>query len=309
MLPLVNLNTTEDSNLEFDVAYADAGDAQDKLEVFISVDCGLTYKNIYSKAGAALATAPQQEGAFYPTANQWRKERISLNNYRTGQVLIKLVGTNAYGNNIYVDNLYVSGAPDMTEPLALKKFTASLVGTGVELQWVTSSEENYLYFEVERSLDGKSFVPFTTVEAKKRNSTGASYKILDKEPYGGTNYYRLKIVRDWGLNPLYSQTISIKTQSSSARTASTNGGATPVLKGLYPNPSKGKFDVTYETQQAGVVHIQMVNSMGQILHSQQAPCQKGVNQTSVGAKGLPAGIYFLLLHTPGQTIKEKVIIQ
>ena len=226
---------------------------------------------------------------------------------------MKFVGTNAYGNNIYVDNIFVSGAPDVAEPVQLKKFSASLVSTGVELQWLTSSEENYLRFEVERSADGKTFVPVTSVDAKKRNSTGTSYKALDNDPYNGMNYYRLKIVRDYGLNPLYSQVIGIKAKgtNTSATTASIDAadGVTSSAKGLYPNPSRGNFDIAYGATQAGAVQIQMVNTMGQVMHTQEARCQKGTNQTNVRAAGLPKGVYFILLHTPDQTIKEKVIIQ
>jgi hypothetical protein len=308
VLPLLNLNTPEDAALAFDVAYADAGDAQDKLEVLVSVDCGLTYKSIYSKAGAALATAPQQDGAFYPTADQWRRELIDLNNYRSSQVLVKFVGTNAYGNNIYLDNIYVSGAPEEAEPITLKKFTASSVSAGVELQWLTSSEENYLRFIVEHSADGTSFTPVVAVEAKKGNGSGASYKAVDEEPYTGTTYYRLRIERSSGLNDLYSQTISINTQAgtTSARTAQAQGSAS--LTRLYPNPSEGSFELAFEAAQAGAMRIELVNSMGQILHRQEGHCQPGTNQASIRTSGLPKGIYFVVLHAPGSLIKDKVIL-
>ena len=164
---------------------------------------------------------------------------------------------------------------------------------------------------MERSWDGQSFVPVTSVDAKKRNSTGASYKALDNDPYNGMNYYRLKIVRDYGLNPLYSQTISIKAKSTSTATARIDAadGTTSLAKGLYPNPSRGNFSVDYSATQAGAVQITMVNTMGQVMHTQETRCQKGTNQTNVRAAGLPKGVYFILLHTPDQTIKEKVIIQ
>ncbi len=309
VLPLLNLNTTEDTNLEFNVAYAEAGDAQDKLEVFVSVDCGLTFKNIYSKAGADLATAPQQDGAFYPEAGEWRREVINLNNYRSSQALIKFVGTNAYGNNIYLDEIYVSGASATAEPITLKKFTASQLSNGVELQWLTNSEENYLHFELERSADGNTFEAVATVAAKKGNGTGAAYKAMDTEPYRGTTHYRLKIVRDRGLNDLYSQTISIKTNGSNTGTRTAQLENTSLLKGLYPNPTRGNFELTFDAAQAGAISLQLINSMGQILHTQEGRCQPGTNQTSVRTSGMPKGIYFVVLHTPDGTLKDKVIIQ
>ncbi|EMR02588.1 T9SS-dependent choice-of-anchor J family protein [Cesiribacter andamanensis] len=310
-LPLIDLSTTEDSHLEFDVAYATSS-ANDKLEVQVSVDCGRSFKTIYSKAGAELATAPAAEGAFYPTAGDWRRERLSLNNYRSGQLLIKFVGTNDYGNNLYLDNIFVSGASPEAAPVQLKKFTAAATTEGVELQWLTASEENYESFILERSADGSSFEPIAQLPAKKKNSTGASYKQLDTDPLTATAYYRLQILRSSGLNALYSQTISIKGNNSStkARTGSITATENGLfrLRGLYPNPSHGTFALQYEAKKAGPLQIQLINMLGQVLHEQPASCQQGQNQTTVHTSGLAKGLYYVLLHTPDGTLKEKVLL-
>lgn len=321
VLPLINLNTTEDANLEFNVAYPLPDDGvlsllpgeEDKLEVFISVDCGATFKSIYSKAGKELASAPKSSSAFKPSAAEhWRREVINLNNYRSGQVLIKFVGTNGYVNNLYLDNIYVSGAPINAEPVQLKKFTATQQTEGVELQWLTSSEENYLHFEVERSWDGQSFLPVQTVEAKKRNSTGTSYKIVDTSPYSGMNYYRLKIVRSHDLNSLYSQTISIKTKNAVSSTNSS--GAVTVaggymMKGVYPNPSNGTFRIDYEARNSGAMEVQLVNMLGQTLYSSRGKASKGENSMKVSTSGLAKGIYFVILRSPDGIMKDKIVIQ
>lgn len=110
-LPLINLNNAENPVLEFHVAHSQTDNSNDRLEVFVSVDCGTTYEKLFDKSGAALATTAPASDAFYPTtAGHWRKESISLSNYRSGQVLIKLVGTNNYGDNIFVDNISVSNS-------------------------------------------------------------------------------------------------------------------------------------------------------------------------------------------------------
>lgn len=320
VLPLINLNTSEDSNLEFDVAYPLPEDDllsqisadQDMLEVFISVDCGLTFKKVYSKAGKELATAPKSSSAFKPSdASHWRREVISLNNYRNTQVLVKFVGTNGYVNNLYLDNIYVSGASKDAEPVQFKKFTANQHEESVELQWLTSSEENYLHFELERSWDGQSFITVQTVDAKKQNSTGAAYKVVDYSPYNGMNYYRLKVIRSHDLNSLYSQTISIKTKSnlssSSSKSVIVAGGYK--LKDVYPNPSNGNFEIDYEASRDGELEVQLVNMLGQTLYSSKGKAIKGGNSIKLSATGLSKGVYFLLLHSPDGVMKEKVIIQ
>lgn len=313
ILPLINLSTTEDAALEFDVAYASSGDSQDKLEILISVDCGLSFKSIYNKAGSDLATTGEADGAFLPaSAEQWRREVLNLNNYRTSQVLLKFVGTNAYGNNIFVDNIYVSGAPDNAEPVELKKLNASETEEGVELQWITSSEENYLHFELERSPDGESFVFAQTIDVKKGTSSGASYKTMDTEPFSGSNFYRLKIVRDYSLNPLYSQTTSIKSKGNGnkARTAKMDTGQDAFKPtGIYPNPASNYFELNYETSTEGELAVELVDMLGKVVSTSRLKSQEGHNQAKISTKGLPSGVYAVVIHHATGITKEKIIIK
>ncbi len=311
VLPLVNLNTPEDANLEFDIAYAPNGSALDKLEVYISVDCGLNYKKIYEKAGSALATTAEVSNAFVPSsASQWRREVVSLNNYRSSQALIKFVATNDEGNNLFIDNIYVSGASEEAEPVQLKRFTATQVSEGIELQWLTASEENYLRFEVERSQDDKTYQMLTSVDVKKGTSTGASYKIFDTEPLSGTSYYRLKIIRNHGLNALYSQVVQVgsKNVRKSAALAG-NDEISYAVKGVYPNPSNGVFELAYKANQNGSVEVQLVNMVGQTLYSKVATANAGDNILQLTVPGLARGVYFLQLHSADGIIREKIIIQ
>lgn len=313
-LPLINMNTTENSDLEFDVAYSQTGSSMDKLQVFISVDCGATFYKIYEKAGAALATAPEASGAFRPvSADQWRKEVISLNNYRTGQVLIRFVATGDNGDNIFLDNIRVTGAPAQIQTVQLKKFTASSVSGGVELQWQTASEENYKQFDVERSSDGVKFEYVESVAAKKGNSTGASYKTVDPSPFAGTTYYRLKIVRTNDLNPLYSQVISIKPKNNNTITMmvrpADNEPEELKLQGVYPNPSNGAFDVTFTSSEQGRGDIRLMNANGSVAFTKSLVVQQGINKVPVAASGLAKGVYILVVQTPNGLVREKVMIK
>jgi|GEM_PF-3460783 len=311
-LPLVNLNTTLDSDLEFDVAYAEYPGQSDKLEVFVSTDCGVTFQNIYNKQGAALATAGSSDVNFIPTsASQWRKETLSLNNYRGEQVLIKFVGTNDFGNNLYVDNIFVSGADPNAVTVQLKKFTASYVGSGVELRWTTASEENFDHFEVERSLDANSFIFVKSEPARKGTSAGASYRTTDTSPFNGTNYYRLRIVRKFGLNALYSQTVTTGKGSNHARVAVSEEINSHEVrsKGVYPNPSSGSFDVVFESSKAGRVEAQMIDAVGKVGTVRQGDAVEGINTLHIDAESLPKGIYILKLKLANGCVMERVVVK
>jgi hypothetical protein len=93
--------------LYFDVAYARWGSGySDSLAVMISSDCGLTFEQVYLKGGTSLATSPDNQSSFTPTAAQWRTDSVDLSAY-LGQANLQVAFRNigGWGNNIYLDNI------------------------------------------------------------------------------------------------------------------------------------------------------------------------------------------------------------
>jgi hypothetical protein len=116
----VNLSSLVDPSLSFDVAYRGytaATPENDKLEVFVSINCGTSWTSVYNKQGATLSTGATQTASFTPaSAADYRNENVSLAAY-TGQseVFIKFVGTSNYGNNMYIDNINIASATSLSE--------------------------------------------------------------------------------------------------------------------------------------------------------------------------------------------------
>ncbi len=108
-LDFTSLSTAQ---MTFDVAYCRRSNASfsDTLSVWSSVDCGQTWVQQYLKGGSTLATAPNQNGSFTPTAAQWRTETINLNSLvNSSRVLFRFRNHNRNGNNLYVDNINITG--------------------------------------------------------------------------------------------------------------------------------------------------------------------------------------------------------
>jgi uncharacterized protein (DUF1501 family) len=97
-------------------------------------------------------------------------------------------------------------------PVELVSFTAEKVNqTDAHLNWHTASENNTDGFEIERSVDGKTFSKIGFVEAKGHTHEPQRYAFLDKNLPLSTSrafYYRLKIVDTDG-SAAYSPTRSI----------------------------------------------------------------------------------------------------
>jgi hypothetical protein len=117
-------------------------------------------------------------------------------------------------------------------PVEIAQFIGEAKDGYIDLAWITASEKNNSYFDIERSSDATSFSKFSTINSKSVNGNSGSqlsYNATDDSPLSNITYYRLKQVdKDNTFN--YSSVISVN-----------------YIKGknikfvVYPNPNKGEF--------------------------------------------------------------------
>jgi enterochelin esterase-like enzyme len=89
----------------------------DTLKVLISTDCGQTYDTIYHKFGKDLATTDNpivnatdlNQIFFIPNEDEWRKERISLEDYKDHEMAtLTFRYTSGLGGSINIDNIRIA---------------------------------------------------------------------------------------------------------------------------------------------------------------------------------------------------------
>ncbi|MBN2682135.1 MAG: T9SS type A sorting domain-containing protein [Bacteroidales bacterium] len=95
-----------------------------------------------------------------------------------------------YANNDCDFFLGISGAISL--PIELLKFNAELQNDAVNLHWITATEINNDYFNVEKSIDGIDFESFAQVDGAGNSNEEKNYSATDKNPATGISYYRLK---------------------------------------------------------------------------------------------------------------------
>lgn len=112
--------TSTTQKLSFDVAYGFYGydstatppiALADTIIVLASTDCGNTFKRIWAKGGAELATVSGLvKTGFVPTAStQWRREGISLAAYKNlANVQFAIMNKSGYGNRVFIDSITVA---------------------------------------------------------------------------------------------------------------------------------------------------------------------------------------------------------
>jgi len=109
LLPVLDL-TGAPAALTFKVAYAPYDPRySDTLGVFITTDCGTTFRSIYWKGGQRLATTDPYAKPFTPQSDEWRTESIDLSEFAgSNKVRIAFVNLAGYGNDIYLDDISVN---------------------------------------------------------------------------------------------------------------------------------------------------------------------------------------------------------
>lgn len=100
----------------------------------------------------------------------------------------------AIGNNQGFRGISVSPTPPATQPVSLNSFTGKLINDGVQLNWVTTSEQNNDYFEVYHAVDNQNFTAVGRVKGKGNAQVISNYLYQASFVPGTTNYYKLRQV-------------------------------------------------------------------------------------------------------------------
>jgi len=113
--PVIDFSAvTAPATMNFKVAYARrSSTTNDKLEMWISIDCGKTWSRRYSKVGATLATTTSLvSSTFVPTSSQWRTETVSVAPLvGESHGMIKFTVIDSSGNNLYIDDINLVNSP------------------------------------------------------------------------------------------------------------------------------------------------------------------------------------------------------
>ena len=164
-------------------------------------------------------------------------------------------------------------------PVELLKFEGWNEGDYNQLAWVTATEENSAYFEVQRSTNGADFRRIGQVQAAGSSLQTRSYDFQDNQPHIGVGYYRLKMVdRDGSFTYSDVVAIAIKLRDNTA---------------VFPVPTATALNVVYDAVATGEITVNIVDALGKVLMTNVENTAQGFNQFSYDVSQLPVGTYFI----------------
>jgi hypothetical protein len=106
-----------------------------------------------------------------------------------------LIEVKCMGESIQCDSYEIKGTyiPSSSSlPVTLTKFNVESRGMYNYLTWQTASEQDSKSFEIQRSIDGKTFISVANIDAAGNSSTIRNYSFNDYYTEPEYTYYRLK---------------------------------------------------------------------------------------------------------------------
>lgn len=172
-------------------------------------------------------------------------------------------------------------------PVSLVDFYGNENDCQMVLNWLTESEQNNDYFEIEKSKDGRDFETIGKESGAGNSSTFQHYKFVDPIPSSG-NYYRLKQV-DFDGAYSYSPVIHL---TSDCITNDDNIG----IITLFPNPVlNGEVSIRFKANESETNEVVLYNLVGHRLKSHTLTLKKGMNDVRMDVSEITAGTYWLRL--------------
>ncbi|WP_254412917.1 T9SS type A sorting domain-containing protein [Dyadobacter diqingensis] len=186
------------------------------------------------------------------------------------------VGTVSTASGVTSFSPFTIASTDASNPLPVKlvKFSVQKENETALLQWSTTEEINSDRFEIENSLDAINWQKIGETKANGESTVLSHYQFVDKTPFSGLNYYRLKMIDADGTFA-YSRIESIKLSAV-------------VQTVMYPNPVSDRL--FFETTKGvSILKVNLTNSNGiHVLVANNADLNEGIDLSK-----FPAGIYFV----------------
>lgn len=183
--------------------------------------------------------------------------------------------------------------PGTVTPVTLVDFKVVIENREVKLIWTTSSELNFDYFSVEKSLDGLIFSELSQIKGHGTTKEEHHYSYEDKNPIIGRSYYRLTSHDFDG----YQEQFPIATVEYNGEKHFD----------VVPNPSNGNsvaFDLNFEldTESTVVIYDNLGVSFG--FHKIGADMR-----TIIFANPLKSGVYYAKFSSPGFSTVTRFMVR
>lgn len=270
----------------------DVGTPNDRLDITLEVT---------GCAAAGTVVLLSADGVAPPGAeHQWHGLSEPLTPFAGCDVqLIIRADVNTTSEEIGFDN--INFAEGLVLPVEFIAFHASQQKTSVILDWATATETDNRGFSVERSLDGRTFVPVGWVAGAGDAQQEVKYTFEDSQVSAGQEYYYRLRQEDFDGAFAYSSIEKIKISGKNSD---------EVAGDFFPNPTvSGLSNLALSPAEPGEWTVTIVDIQGKVLQEADHTLTAGYNLIPIDLRKFPTGTYLVRISGEEQTAYRRVIRQ
>ncbi|SEP75586.1 Por secretion system C-terminal sorting domain-containing protein [Neolewinella agarilytica] len=208
----------------------------------------------------------------------------------------------ADGGSMNMDgSVTICYTPAVALPVTMTYFRSSPQTKHIQLEWATASEAHNEGFEVQRSIDGSSFVNLGWVNGGGTANEEQTYQFTDDEVQANTTYfYRLQQV-DLDGTAAFSQVVS----------AMITDGDLAQVSEFFPNPvgkETGVASFRINMPETGQMAIQLIDAQGRLVKEWSQEYAAGQSVFSVPIRDVRAGQYFAKMQLGKEVVYRKLVV-
>jgi len=186
----------------------------------------------------------------------------------------------------------------LTVPVELTSFNASVNENDVQLSWTTATETNNKGFSIERKSGSSEFLEVGFVPGFGTTTEYHSYSFEDKNLPEGKYQYRLKQI-DFDGTISYSKIVEVEIKSPANFSLDQN----------YPNPFNPTTTIKFSIPNNDFVAIKIYDVLGnEVSTVLDGYTQTGNYEIEFNATDIPSGTYFYQLRTGNYIETKKMIL-
>ncbi len=181
-------------------------------------------------------------------------------------------------------------------PINFSNVKAFEKGKDIQVEWNLGNEQNMKQYEIEKSIDGRTFTK-AGMQTARATMSADNYQYVDQQPNIGNNYYRIKAIEKGGTFK-YSQVVNVKVgKGNSAIT-------------VYPNPvTDNVISLQLINQPKGKYSIRLLNQIGQEVYRKELNHIGGsATETLQLNKKIASGTYNLKISSEANTTIQQVVL-
>jgi hypothetical protein len=207
------------------------------------------------------------------------------------------------GGNLFAGTWGGGGIFRLSGVLPIQLASFSLKGR--TLIWTTASEINNYGFEVQRSLDGRTFASIagSFVPGNGTTNQSHSYSYVDPDPAGTTSYRLKQMDLDGAVN--YSEPIRAAAMTS----VKDQMPAVFALEQNYPNPFNPTTTIRFSVPRDGQVRLDVFDIGGEpVAHLVEGNVVAGIHELRFDGSKLSSGVYLYRLQAGAHVESKKFLL-